>query len=262
MFIVLFGNLSATPELESYTFKREHISIDVIYRYSDDVKKLYYRSLAENLNEYISDLKSQGKLNRGRIHFEIMTGVWMDESLGVQMYRYKSGYYCWLNGLIQSISQEYLTKIINYFTCDTWESFCYNDSLLTPKQALNIFNKRIHPIMPFKNFKDKKVLELNWVSVYFHHDSLICKGTRRNFGQIYYVLPFSKGQIDFIVCRGSFYVIEKGELINQIKASEVEITGGFHEKCWVEVFPQWINFKNRDRIFLSYSIKKNRFYKL
>ena len=31
------------------------------------------------------------------------------------MYRYKNGYYCWLNGLIQSINLVYLTKIVEYF---------------------------------------------------------------------------------------------------------------------------------------------------
>ena len=260
--IAISTRLSATPELQRYTYEREHLSIEIIYRYKNDIKKLYFESLTENLNDYLDILKSQGKLNRGKIHFEIMTAIWMDKSIGIEMYRYKSGYYCWLNGLVQPITQKYLTEIIDYFTSDTWESFCYNESLASPLQALTIFNKRIASKTPGKTFKSKKVMELNYVSVHFQNDSLICKSLNRKYGQVKHLLPFSKNLRDFITCGETIYVIEKNEIINQIELTDLKFTGGFYEQCWVEVFPKWINFGNRDGFFLSYSTEENRFYKL
>ncbi len=73
--IYLSGKAYATPELDYHTCKGENITIDIIYRYKDDIKKLYFESLTKNLDAYIKDLKSNGKLNRGKIHFEIMSGA-------------------------------------------------------------------------------------------------------------------------------------------------------------------------------------------
>ena len=144
--ILVTGALNATPELDQFSCQGKYITIDVEYRYEDNIQKLYYQSLTKNLDAFIEELKLQGKLNRGKIHFEIETGIWMDLVKGIEMYRYKNGYYCFINGLIQPITQEYLSKIILYFTEDYWESFCYNDSTMTPTVALKKFNKRIETI--------------------------------------------------------------------------------------------------------------------
>jgi hypothetical protein len=262
LIILVTGKLNATPESNYFTCKGKNLTIDVIYRYENDIQKLYYESLTKNLDNYIENLKSEGKLNRGKIHFEIMTGIWMDKSIGVEMYRYKNGYYCWLNGLIQPINQDYLTKIITYFTYDSWESFCYNDSIVLPKTALNIFNKRIDSITPASNFNNRKIVELNYISVYFQNDSLICRNVNQNYGQIKYLLPFSKDSKDFITCGETIFVIENNELINKIELTQTDFTDGFYEQCWTEIFPKWINFKNGNGYFLSYSLVENKFYKL
>lgn len=262
LIILVIGKLGATPELDYFTCNGVNLTIDVIYRYENDIQKLYYESLTKNLDDYIENLKSEGKLSRGKIHFEIMTGMWMEQSVGVKMYRHKNGYYCRLNGLIQPITQEYLTKIILYFTYDSWESFCYNDSLVSPKTALNIFNKRIDSITPPGNYNSRKIMELNNISVYFQNDSLVCKSVTQNYGQIKYLLPFSVDSKDFMTCGETIFVIEKNELVNQIELTPMDFTGGSYEQCWIEIFPKWINFKNGNGYFLSYSLAENKFYKL
>ncbi|HPB57502.1 MAG TPA: hypothetical protein PLL49_03230, partial [Bacteroidales bacterium] len=76
LIILVIGKLGATPELDYFTCNGVNLTIDVIYRYENDIQKLYYESLTKNLDDYIENLKSEGKLSRGKIHFEIMTGVW------------------------------------------------------------------------------------------------------------------------------------------------------------------------------------------
>jgi len=262
LFLLLAGRLGATPELDSFTFEGDNIRIDVIYRYENTITRLYYKSLTNYLDEYIDSLKSSGRLSRGKIHLEIMTGKWMDKSLGVEMYRYRDGYYCWLNGLIQPIDHEYLERIIRYFAMDSWESFCYNDSLISPQLALRIFNKRLDTITVKTEKKGQKLFELNNVSLFYQSDSLVCKSTSIDFGQIDYMIPFSNGSRDFIICGETIYVIEKNEVINKITLNHIDFTGGFYEQPWAEVYPKWVNFRNMDGYFLSYSMAENRFFKL
>jgi hypothetical protein len=262
LLIIITGKLSATPELEYLSYEEKNITIDVIYRYKNSIKRLYFESLTKNLDKYIKDLKAQGKLDRGKIHFEIMTGEWMDKSIGIEMYRYKNGYYCRLNGLIQPITQEYLTKIITYFSYDSWESFCYNDSLVSPKVALNIFNRRVDSIQLTNNFESRKLIDLNYVALYYQNDTLICKDSNQEYGQISFLLPFSHNKLDFVTNDKTIFVIGESGVINMIDLSYEEFTGSNYDQPWVEIFPKWINFKNFSGYFLSYSMDENKFYKL
>jgi len=251
-------SLNATPELDSYSIKGVHIELDVTYRYEKPVERLYYKSLIENLDNFIDSLKHTGKLNRGKIYFSIQTAIWMDGGTIVEMYRWKKGYYCWLNARIQPITQDYMTKIITYFVSDNWESFCYDNTKIEPDKALRFFNKRIDTIDVAYQYVDKKVLEVNDLSVYFQNGYLICKSANKEYGKIDYFLPFSAGSRNFIAIGETIYVVENGSIINQIQLAKDD----FSYENWGEVFPKWINFRNNTGYFLSYSIEKNKFYKL
>lgn len=263
--LILSRGVKATPELDVYSFEGKHISVSVIYRYNNDIEKLYYKSLTENLNEYIAVLKQDGKLDRGKINFQIMTAAWMDHSIGVEMYRYKNGYYCFLNGLHQTINQDYLIKIINYFASDTWESFCYDETKITPQKALYIFNRRLEelPELTQLDIEERKIFDLSNISLYFQNDSLICKNENLRLGKIEHILPFSAKSKDFITIGETIYVIENNKIINTIKLSASEFDAGrIYESPWIETFPKWVNFRNREGYFLSYSIDNNLFYRL
>ena len=256
--LIAVRNMNATPELDDYSLQGKHISITITYRYDSSIERLYYKSLLENLDIFTDSLKQTGKLNRGKIHFGIMTGIWMDNADGVDMYRWKNGYYCWLNALHQPITQEYMTKIITYFASDNWESFCYDNTKINPVQALRIFNRIIDTISVSHRYDSRKVLELNNLAVYFQNGSLICKVGNKSYGEISRLLPFSAGSKYFITIGETIYVVENNSVINQIKLTK----GDFGYQCWEEVFPQWVNFRNNAGYFLSYSIEKNKFYKL
>ena len=124
---------SATPEGDKYSLYGKHIKFTIHYTYYNPAEELYYKCLLENLDGFIDSLKQSGRLKRGMIHFEILVENWRDDERGVEMYRYKGGYYCWLNGLIWPIAQDFLTKIITYFASDNWESFCYEYRDMKPK---------------------------------------------------------------------------------------------------------------------------------
>ena len=262
-FIFIIANLNATPELDFYTCKGTHITISVVYRYKNEITELYYKSLTKNLDNYIDSLKQKGKLERGKVHFKIMAGVWMNHSTGVEMYRHKNGYYCWLNGLEQPITQDYLTKIVAYFASDNWESFCYDYDKITPDKALHIFNRIIEGIPVTYQYSSQKILELNDLTLYFQSDSLICKSSDKEYGQIKFLLPFSAGSKDFVTTKDTIYVVENNTVINKrALAKENFPTADIYAQSWVEIYPKWINFRNSEGCFLSYSIEKNKFYKL
>ncbi len=258
LLLLIVKILNATPELNIYSFRGKHIDIDVWYRYDNSVDRLYYKSLFENLDSFADSLKKAEKLERGKINFKIMTAMWMEHADGLERYRWKNGYYCWLNALHQPVTQDYMTKIITYFASDNWESFVYDNTKINPDQALRIFNQRIDTIDISHQYTDRKVLEVGGLSVYFQNGKLIGKNVSKEFGKIDYFLPFSAGLKSFIAIGGAIYAIENGLIINQI-----QLTGeDFGFVYWEEVFPKWVNFRNSLGYYLSYSIEKNKFYKL
>ena len=258
LLLFVVKNLNATPELDTYSFRGIHIELDVIYRYENPVERLYYKSMIENLDNFIDSLKHIGKLNRGKIYLSIQTAIWMDGDTGIEMYRWEKGYYCWLNARIQSITQDYMTKIIAYFASDNWESFCYDNTKIKPDKALQIFNKRIDTIDVSHQYADREVLKINDLSVCFQNGYLICKNANKEYGKIDYFLPFSSGLRNFIAIGETIYVVENGSIINQIQLTQ----GEFSFESWGDVFPKWVNFRNNSGCFLSYSMEKNKFYKL
>ena len=227
------GKISATPELDVYTLQGKHITITVIFRYYCSIQRLFYKSLLENLDSFAETLKQKGKLERGKIHFEIMTGIWMHRYDGIEMYRHKEGYFCCLNGVVQPIKQDYLAKIISYFASDNWQSFVYDTEKLSPARALQIFNQRIDTINITYQFYKKRILELNSVALYFEDGSLIAKnitkgaGSNRVYGNISNIMPFSAGSLDFVTVGNTIYVVENGLVINQHSWQYYSVTHPF-----------------------------------
>jgi len=260
-FLLLVGSISATPELKSYVLQSEHVSIEVVYRYENDILKLYYQSVLDNLNAYTYELKRKGKLTRGKIRFEIMTGAWMEGATGIRMFRYGSGYYCFLNGLLQACDQAYLTKLITYFADDErWESFYYRDSLVSPSTALAIFNKKIESYKAPTHFKSQKLLQLNNIALHFREDALVVDSPKQSYGEITAFIPFSIGTKDFMAIGEVIYVLENNTIINKFEFSQVEVTKMSYENFFLKKHPQWVNFHNYYTYFLSYSVAKNKFY--
>jgi hypothetical protein len=230
----------------------------ITYRYFDPVEHLFFKSLTENLDSFADSLKQLGKLPRGKIYFRIQTAIWMGHDDGIEMYRWRNGYFCWINALHQSITQDYMARIITYFASDNWESFVYDNTRIAPDAALRIFNQRIDTISVSHHFPDRKVVEINDLSVYFKNSSLIAKDAHREYGEIRHLLPFSAGSRNFITIGETIYVVENGEIINQIQLRGVNF--GFEPRT--EIFPKWVNFSHRHGYFLSYSIEQNRFFRL
>ena len=253
---------NATPELSSEYYTSENINIEVIVRYNDEIRSLYYSSIIKNLNDYISIQKAKGKFKRGKIHLEIMEAIWMDDfAIGVNMTRYRTGYYCFLNALVQPITQEYLLKVIEYYNNPNWKSFCYDEEKASPEVALRIFNKRIDTISVNANFPDITVLKLNWVSIVLHNDELVAQIGTTDLGSIEAFLPLKNGQVDCFKSNSEICIVKDGKVLSQFNMTnrnEFAIT----EYSWAQAFPGWINFKTRGDYFLSYSCAKDKFYDL
>jgi len=258
---------TASPELSDTSFIGKHIEISITYRYGNEVRDLYYESLLKNLDDLADSLKQTGRLSRGKVYFDIVLEGW---TFGVRMYRYRNGYYCLLNegDTDINITQDYMTKIITYFASDNWESFWYDDKKDFPdegtrilgRKMARIFNRRIDTVTISHKYAARKVLDAgNGAEVYFQNDSLICKDADKVYGKISYMLPFSIGSKTFINIGRTVYVVENGTVINQVQTAETDFlfSGGS-----VYVFPKWINFRDYNGCFLSYSREKNKFYKI
>ena len=250
-------NLSATPELEVFECEEEFITLTIWYRYDNELTKLYYQTLTEQLNKEIAELKSDGNLNRGKIHLEIMTAIWMEHSRAIEMYRFKDGYYCFINGLIQNANQEYLRKIIHYFSLDSWESFCYDSDLVEPNVAKSIFNKRMDKIKIKETYKPLLIKALQGVSIYYENDQINCKSANFDFDTLDIFIPFSHKGKDFIRTIDSIFVVENGIIINQTGLWHSDYGGWYDYK---QSYKKWINFLTRGECYLSYNIPKNKFY--
>jgi len=260
-FLLLAGTLSATPELKSYILQAEHVSIEVVYRYDNDIEKRYYQSVLDNLNGYAGELRAKGQLFRGKVRFKIMTAIWMEEATGVRMFRYKNGYYCFLNGLLQACNQAYLGKIITYFADDErWESFCYRDSLLSPSKALHIFNEKIEGYTSPTHFRSQKLTQLNNLTLYFRENALMADSPKHSYGEINHFIPFSIGSKDVMAIENIIYIIENNTIINQFDLSQASFAEVSTQRFFIEKHPKWINFHNYDTYFLSYSATNNKFY--
>jgi len=259
------GAVWATPEIGDceYTLRGKHIEITIECRYSSSIEELYYKSLLENLDGFVDGLKQIGKLSRGKIELSILTAIWA-WGPGVEMYRHKNGYYCYLNGLHQDVTQDYLTKIIAYFASDNWESFCYDNTKIdNPGVALRIFNRRIDTVTVSHKYDSRKVLDVNGdIGVYFENGSLICKDANKTYGKINWLFPFATGSKTFIIVGNTILVVENETVINKIEVPYEDFNGNNYQ-CRAEVYRKWVNFYSySDGYFLSYSIAKNKFYRL
>lgn len=259
--IFSYTEIRATPELSSEFYTSENIDIKVIIRYNDEIRSLYYSSMIKNLNDYISKQKAKGKFKRGKFHLEIMEAIWMDHATGVKMNRYRTGYYCFINALVQPITQEYLLKVIEYYNYANWESFCYDEEKVSPELALKIFNTKIDTIAVNANFPDRTVLKLNWVNIVLHNDDLVAQSGSTDLGIIEDFLPLKNAKADCYKSHSEICIIQDGKVLSRFDMKnrhEFSIT----EYSRAEAFAGWINFKTRGDYFLSYSCSKNMFYDL
>ena len=274
-------NVNATPDWDprDISLSGKYIKISITYKDYSGVDSLYYKSLLENLDNFINSLKQKGKLSRGKIHFNILKETWHQYAYAaVSMSMDEKGYHCALNSFYQNITQDYLTKLIAYFASYNWEPFCpedtenyinmyYEDVKQIQNSAINVLNRKIDPIKdPIKilhKYVPRKVLDAgNGIAVYFQNDSLICKGKNKVYGKIKYLLPFSVGSKSFITIGETIYVVEKGNVINQIQLTVEDFGGWDNSDPSKEVFPEYVNFINSSGHFLSYSIAENKFYKI
>ncbi len=266
MFLLGFAQKStATPELRDYRFVEENIEVTVTIRYWDNLKELHYKALTKNLNEFTSALKAQGKLDKGKVKFEIMDAIWMDKSTSIQMYRHAKGYYCATNALLQPVTETYLRNIIRYFASENWKSFCYDNSKVSGKTALSIFNQILFNQNSTSISESPSpiiVKQLKHTNVTFSKGNLSCTWNGKNLGIPKYFLPFSHQGLDFLCTNNTIQVIKENETINSITLTHHEFTANQFYQSRCERFKKWVNFKSQWKCYVSYSIEDNKFYKL
>ena len=261
--LILLGlQLSATPELDSYSYNSPNLKLEIIYRYDNPLDRALYKAMAASLDSYIDSLKHKGYLQRGQLHFEIMTAQWMDSTKGVEMYRYPNGYYCYLNGLKQEISLSYLQSIVLYFGSEQWSSFCYDELKLKPSLALQLFNQNLLPVDSMPQTSAYNLEQIGALRLYFKEDALYASLSNEEIGKLHYLLPFEAQGLIFISQADGIKVYKEGRLLQEMTWKPEGLAKPNHEALRVELFPKWINIASRDVYLFSYSIEDNRFYKL
>jgi len=258
------NSVNATTGPHTFSWRGKNVDISIIQNpMPSPINELYYKSLLGNLDDFADNLKQSGKLNKGKVQFDIYLCTW-DVKTGVKMYRYNNIQYCLLNGVEQTITQEYLTKLIVYFASDKWESFTYDETKIEdPAEAIKMFNRKLEPIKVSSVYPSKKMLDVgNGVAVYFEKEKLICKGANKVYGIINHWIPFSAGTKTFITVGDTINVVEKGAVVNRYELTEEDFGDGdeLMPSPSNDVHSEWVNFNYYGSCILSYSIKKNKFY--
>ncbi len=221
-------SVNATTGPYDFSWRGKNVDISIIQNETPSpISDLYYKSLLENLDDFADKLRQDGKLGKGKVRFDIYNCTW-DVKTGVKMYKYNDVYYCLLNGVEQSITQDYLTKIIAYFASDKWESFTYDETKIEdPTVAIKMFNRKLEPIKVSQKYAGRKVLDAgNGIAVYFEKESLVCKGANKAYGVINHWIPFSAGSKTFITVGDTIFVIEKGAVANRYNLTEDDFGDG------------------------------------
>ena len=121
----LFLCLSATSFASQRVYENyqyPHLDLSYCFNYSnfDDKTIMYYEGVSQALNTYIGQLKEEGKLKNKK--FQIQLGC---ESFGghpeIEVSQNKHSYFIQIHG--QS-DLAYLSDLVDYFTKDSWQSFC------------------------------------------------------------------------------------------------------------------------------------------
>jgi len=262
--IAAVKSVNATTGPHNFSWRGKNVDIAIIQNETPSpVSDLYYTSLLENLDGFVDELRQSGKLGKGKVRFDIYNCTW-DVKTGVKMYKYNDVYYCLLNGVEQTVTQAYLTKLIAYFASDKWESFTYDESKIEdPAEAIEMFNRKLEPIKGSRVYAPRKVLDAgNGVSVYFEKGSLICKGANKTYGAINRWIPFSAGSKSFVTVGDTIFVIEKGAVVNRYEFTENDFVDGYEllPPPSKEVSSDLVKFNFYGSCILSYSIKTNKFY--
>jgi uncharacterized protein (TIGR02145 family) len=258
------NSANATTGPHTFSWRGKNVDISIIQNNAPSpISDLYYKSLLGNLDDFADELRQNGKLGKGKVRFDIYNCTW-DVKTGVKMYKYNDVCYCLLNGVEQTITQSYLTKIIAYFASDKWESFTYDETKIEdPVEAIKMFNRKLEPIKVSRVYASKKVLDIgNGIAVYFEKENLICKGANKAYGTIKHWFPFSAGSKTFITVEDTINVIEKGAIVNRYELTEDDFGDGdeLMPPPSKDVHSEWVNFNYYGDCILSYSIKKNKFY--
>jgi hypothetical protein len=220
----------------------------------------------------------------------------------VDMYRYKDGYYCWLSDISQDYLTKIITYFASdnweSFTYNQSKvdpntalknfnrridtitvthkypprkakdvngdiTVYFQDGELICKDANRVYGK-IKEVFPFSI--GSKTLISTEDTTYVVEDGAVVNQFK---GTICHILhPFAVGSKMFItVCVEdllTIYAIENRAVINKIKIKEEDLVSpysSYDSPVDKEVFRGWVNIKGSEYV-LSYSILKNKFYKV
>ncbi|UCD30919.1 MAG: hypothetical protein JSV38_08830, partial [Desulfobacterales bacterium] len=186
--------------------------------------------------------------------FEIQTGC---EIFGghpsIEVSRNKRGYFVFIHGATNLYQ---MVSIINYFSSDDWESFCYNVEKVNPIIALRTFktilsNAIEDPDLKFFNHKEKTVWELDRLKMIYRMDTLVYElnGSTLHFKPSF-PLPAKLKDRYFFVNNGRIQVFEKGSIISEQVIPDYDNNEAL--LYTMAAYRKWLNFFYAGQPILSY----------
>ncbi|MCP3901406.1 MAG: hypothetical protein GY707_17005 [Desulfobacteraceae bacterium] len=228
----------------------------------DSVEYLYYKGLSSVLNKYIIDKAEKSGLNNKK--FEIQAGCTIfGGHPSIEISRNKNSNFVFIHG---DIDLYRLVRIINYFSSNDWESFCYDSNLVDSKTAIKTFNTILdhrvgRPQLDF--FKNKKTIvwELSDLKIIYEHDDLHFqfKENKLDF-KIDSPLPVKLGDRYFFVTNNIVQVFESGEILLEQRIPGFDDTKPYRYS--MKAYKDWVNLYYEEKPVLSYSFTENKFYKI
>lgn len=256
-------SVDATPEIDVISFNYEFVSVNLHYRYENQIQFLLFKSIGQELNSYLASIENKLIKN---ITFDIMIAEWTEEFKSIELYRYKHNRYnCFINSHYQEINFQYLAMIVNYCMSEEWKSFCYNEEKITQKKAIQVFNNRIRNTYESLDYKRISIIawELDECAILFENDTLNVYLNDNKLFLANTVLP-AKIQDRFIFINSNrFIVYENNQIVLNKAVTDEQLTyDGHSDYPEMQIFKKWININNGIGNSLSYSYEKNKLYLL
>ncbi len=263
--IILFFSINAGATQRLYhNFIHSNLNYSFCFNLTsyDPVEHLYYEGLSTLLNEYIVEKLRKGDLDNRK--FEIQTGcILFGGHPSVEISRNKRGRFIFIHG---DTNLYQLVRIVDYFVSEDWESFCYDFESVNPKVALKTFNRILDkvvgtPDLTFFEDKSMPVWAVGNLQIVYKPDGLFYRFNEKALNlKPSNPLPAKLKDRYFFVKNNTIQVVQEDKIILECKIPDFDEINTYLYS--MKSYGGWLNIYYNQRPILSYSYKKNIFYKI
>lgn len=244
-------------------FQHEHLTLYLCQNHTNysETRTLLYQARAQQLNQFIADLKTQNQLGPRKFEIQIWDEVLTFEHLEIS--RSSQANYISLSSFANF---KELAQMVHYFAQPQWASFVYNpekvkDRHQTRKAIESILQQYPLPNLSTYTSSKEALWQRGSIKLSYSGDAL---SYYDGPAQLAYLpnsnLPVQIGNRFLFFQADHFSIYQGGKELLQHPFDSDNALGDF---TVIEAHPKWVNIGyNTDHFLYSYSYDQNSFYNL